>query len=77
MYQSLIWALVADDNARGLGPPLDAEDRERLADPLVDGVRRDLEFGGDFLGRQELVDQQQAVQLAGSEARNSRRHFVG
>ena len=77
MYQSLIWPLVAGDDACGLGPPLDAKDRQGLADPLVDGVRRNLELGGNFLGRQELVDEQQAVQLAGSQARNPRRHFVG
>jgi hypothetical protein len=51
MYQSLIWSAVLRDETSGLGTPLDAEDLKRLADALVDGVRRDIELGRDFLGR--------------------------
>ena len=39
MYQSLIWSAVLRDEARRLGAALDAEDLERLADALIDGVR--------------------------------------
>ena len=49
MYQSLIWPAVLGDDARGLGAALDAEDLERLADPLIDGVRRNVELGRDLL----------------------------
>jgi hypothetical protein len=42
MYQSLIWFFVAGDSAGSLCTPLDAENLERLADALVDGVRRDV-----------------------------------
>ncbi|MEO5611405.1 MAG: hypothetical protein ABIQ67_01355 [Sphingomicrobium sp.] len=57
MYQPLIWAAVEGDEAGGLAAPLDAKDVERAADALIDGVRRDVELVGDFLGRQMLVDQ--------------------
>jgi hypothetical protein len=39
MYQTLIWPAVLRNDARGLGTPLDAEDRKCLADALIDGVR--------------------------------------
>ena len=39
MYQTLIWAAVLRNDARGLGPAFDAEDLERLTDALIDGVR--------------------------------------
>ena len=48
MYQSLIWAPVLGDDARGLGPPFDAEGLESLADALVDGMRRNIELAGDL-----------------------------
>jgi hypothetical protein len=64
MYQSLIWSAVLRDNPRRLCPAGDAEDREGLADSLVDRVRRDSELGGDFLGIQMLVDEAEAVELA-------------
>ncbi|MEO7601899.1 MAG: hypothetical protein ABIS39_01345 [Sphingomicrobium sp.] len=70
MYQTLIWAAVARDNARRLGPPLHAKDVQGLADALVDGVRGDSELVRDFLGREVLVDQQEAVELARAEPRN-------
>jgi hypothetical protein len=77
MYQSLIWALVASDDAGGLCAPFNTQDCERLADPLVHGVGRNLEFGSDFLGGKELVDEPQAIKLAGRQSRDARRHLVG
>jgi hypothetical protein len=71
MYQSLIWLLVAGDDPRRLRAPLDSEDCERLADALIDGVRRDVELPGDFLGRQMLVDEQQAIELSGRQPRDT------
>ena len=49
MYQSLIWLGMLSDDARGLSAPLDSESLKRLADALVDGVRRNPELSGDFL----------------------------
>jgi hypothetical protein len=51
MYQSLIWAAVLRNETRRLRATLHAKDLQRMADPLIDGVRRNSEFGGDFLGR--------------------------
>jgi hypothetical protein len=48
MYQSLIWSLELGNDARRLSPTLHAEDGERMANALVDGVRRNLELGRDF-----------------------------
>jgi hypothetical protein len=48
MYQSLIWSAVLADDARRLRAPLDAKDSKGLADSLVDGMRGNLELGGDF-----------------------------
>src|SRR5687767_6553403 len=71
MYQTLIWPAVPGNEAGGLGPPLDAEDVERAADALVDGVRRDVELSGDLFRGQMLVDQPQAVELARAQPRNA------
>jgi hypothetical protein len=76
MYQSLIWAAVLPDDARRLVAPLDAEDVKRLADPLVYGVRRDVEGGGNFLGRQVFVDEPQAVELPGAQACDALSHDI-
>jgi hypothetical protein len=67
MYQTLIWSAVLRDEASRLGTPFDAEDLERLADALIDGVRRNFELGRDFLGRPMLIDKAKAVELAGSQ----------
>jgi hypothetical protein len=77
MYQTLIWAAVAGNEAGGLGPALDPEDVERDPDALVDGVRRDFELGRDLLGGQVLVDQPQAIELARAQPRDAARdeHF--
>jgi hypothetical protein len=45
MYQSLIWPGILGDDPRGMLPRVDAKRSERLADPLVHGVRRDSELG--------------------------------
>jgi hypothetical protein len=50
MYQPLICAFVLGDDPRRLRAALDTKDCERLANPLVDGVRRNVELGSDFLG---------------------------
>jgi hypothetical protein len=63
MYQSLIWLLVLGDDARCLRAPLDAEDRQRLADALVDRMGRDVKLDRDFLGIQMLIDEQETVEL--------------
>jgi hypothetical protein len=76
MYQTLIWAAVLGDEARRLGASFDAEDVEGDADSLVDGVRRDVQLGGDFLGGQMLVDEPQAIELAGAQLRDARRDKV-
>jgi hypothetical protein len=68
MYQPLIWALVLGDDARCLGPPLDAKDLKRLPDALVDGVRRNVQLGRNLLGREMPIDKSQAIQLAGGQA---------
>ena len=64
MYQTLICGTVAGDDPRRLGAPRDTEDLERLADALVDGVRGDSKLAGDFLRREVLVDEEQAIELA-------------
>jgi hypothetical protein len=76
MYQSLIWSFVSGNDSRRLRPPFDPKDRECLADPLVDGVRRDVELRRDFLRRQELVDEPQAIQLRRSQASDAPRHGI-
>jgi hypothetical protein len=75
MYQTLIWAAVLGDDARGLAAALDSKDVKRAADALVDGMRRDIKFGRDFLGRQVLVDQPQAIELARAQPRDAARHY--
>jgi len=56
------------DDPRGLGAALDPEDVERAANPLVDGVRGDVELDRDLFGIEVLVDQQQALELPRAEA---------
>jgi hypothetical protein len=64
MYQTLIWPTVLRYEARGLGAPFNAEDLKRLADALIDRVRRDFQFRGNLFRRQMLVDEAQAIELA-------------
>jgi hypothetical protein len=77
MYQTLIWALEVGHDAGCLVAPLNAKGGERLADPLVYRVRRDLQLCRDLLRGKKLVDETQAIQLSGCEARNALLHFVG
>jgi hypothetical protein len=72
MYQTLIWPAVLRDEARSVRPPLDAEFMKRLANALVDCVGRNVELARNFLGRQMLVDQSKAIELARSEAADPR-----
>jgi hypothetical protein len=74
MYQSLIWSAVPRDEAGRLAAPLDAQDVQCLADALVDGVMRDIELGGDFLGGQMLVDELQALELTRTQPRDAFSH---
>jgi len=77
MYQSLIWALVLGDDPSRLRASLDPENCERLTDPLVHRVRRNVKLGGDFLGRQESVNEAQAIKLGGSQSCDALGHRVG
>jgi hypothetical protein len=69
MYQSLIWFVVARDEARRVGATFHAQGLERDADALIDGMRRDVELGRDFLGREMLVHQQKTIELPASQLR--------
>jgi hypothetical protein len=73
MYQTLIWSAVPGDETGGLAAALDAQDVQRAADSLVDRVRGNVELGRDFLGRQMLIYQPQAIQLARAKPRNAAR----
>jgi hypothetical protein len=64
MYQSLIWPFVLGDDARRLSAALNTQNRQGLANPLIDGVRRDVKLARNFLGRQMLVDEAKAIELA-------------
>src|SRR6476659_7818060 len=68
MYQSLIWLSVLDHEARRLGAALDTEDLQRLADPLVDCVRRNAELDRDLFRVAMLVDEQETVELTRRQA---------
>jgi hypothetical protein len=64
MYQSLIWAVHPSYQSRSLRTSLDAQDVERTSDSLVNRMRGNPEFNGDFLGRKMLIDQKQRVELS-------------
>jgi nucleoside-diphosphate-sugar epimerase len=70
MYQSLIWLGILVDDPRRLRAALNAEDLQRLADALVDGVGRDSELGSDFLRAEMLCDKTKAIELTRTEPRN-------
>jgi hypothetical protein len=76
MYQSLIWAAVLRHDARSLGPALHAEDLKGLADALIDRVGRDVKLDRDFLGRQMLVDEPQAVELPRTQPSDACGHII-
>jgi hypothetical protein len=71
MYQSLIWPAVLGDDPGRLGPPLDAEDLQRLADALVDRMRRNVELRRDLLRIQMLVDEAETIKLSLRQPRDS------
>jgi hypothetical protein len=75
MYQSLIWSADLRHESRGLGAAVDAQDLQGAAEPLVDGVRRDVELDRDFLGRHVLVDQTQTIELARAQPRHTGREL--
>jgi hypothetical protein len=76
MYQTLIWFGVLRDDARGLGTPLYSQDLQRLADALVDRVRRNAELCGNLLGAEVVIDKAQAVELTARQPRDARGHIV-
>jgi len=76
MYQPLICRIVAGPHRRGdhsgrFAALIDAQDMQRLAHPLVDGMRRNTQLERDFLGRQMLVDQRQALTLSIAKPRHA------
>lgn len=73
IYQTLIWAKLSRHQTRGLRPALNPEDLEREADALVDGVRGNTELDRNFLGREMLVDQAEAIELARGKSRHRTR----
>jgi len=76
MYQSLIGATVLGNDARRLSAAGNAKDCKRLADALVDGVRRNAELDRDLFGRKQLVDEPQAVKLAAGQPGDTLGHQV-
>jgi len=76
MYQTLIWSAELRDETSGLRTPLHAERVERLTDALVDSMGGDPKLVRDLLGRQMLVDQAQAIELAVGESRDPRSYRV-
>jgi hypothetical protein len=76
MYQSLIWPFHLRHDPGSLGTPLHAENGERLADALVDGVVRDAELGRDLLRAQMLVDEKETVELSRAESGDTLGHVV-
>jgi len=63
MYQSLIWLGVVGHEPGRLRTASDAESLERLPDALVDGMRGDSQLDRNFLRRQMLSDEAQAIEL--------------
>jgi hypothetical protein len=76
MYQTLICLVVGMDGRanqpRRLASPLYAQLFQGAADPLVHGMRADAQPGRDFLAAVMLVDKQEAVDLALTEACDTR-----
>src|SRR4030095_14927270 len=73
MYQTLIWSLHLRDHARCLRTAIDAQHMQGAANALVDGVRGNAEFDGDFLGGHMMIDEQQAIELALAQPRDALR----
>jgi hypothetical protein len=70
MYQSLICSAVLRHQARRLRTTFNAKDLQRLADPLIDRMRRDSKLDRDFFGGKMSIDQTQAIELAGRQLRH-------
>jgi hypothetical protein len=75
MYQPLIWSVHLRDEAGRLAAALDSEKVQSAADALVDGVRGNTEFDGNLLGREMLVDEQEAIELRLAQPRHIPRDF--
>ncbi|MEO7751346.1 MAG: hypothetical protein ABIS09_08505, partial [Sphingomicrobium sp.] len=76
MYQLLIWPGVLVNDARRLRAAFDAEHVKRLADTLVDGMRRNSKLGRNLLGQEVLVDEPKAIELSRRQPFESRLHHV-
>jgi hypothetical protein len=76
MYQPLIWVLSLRDDAGRLGTALDSKGCDGLANSLIDGVGRDPELGGNLFRAEMLIDQTQAIELAGTQPRYPLGHCV-
>src|SRR3954452_19654006 len=76
MYQPLIWPFHLSDDPGCLRTAFHTERRKRLTNSLVYRVRRDVQLGRYFLGRKMLVDQEQAIELAGGKLPNPGGHHV-
>ena len=76
MYQTLIRAAVLSDEPGGLGAAFDTKGLQRVADTLVDGMRRNVEFDRNFLRREVLVDEPQAIELTGGQASDALGHLL-
>ena len=68
MYQALIWGAFVSrgrrHDPRRFTASLDAQRMNGLTNPLVDSVRRNAKAERDFLRRQMLVDQGEALALS-------------
>ena len=76
MYQPLIWLLALGgrgqrDDPRRFAALFDAEHLQRLADALVDRMGGNAKLERDFLGRQMLVDQLEALPLTDCQPCNT------
>jgi hypothetical protein len=75
MYQSLIFSFVGAGVLRhepgSLSAPLYTQYREGLADTLVDGMRRNIEFRGDLFRVEMLIDKAEAIELPRTQPRNA------
>jgi len=76
MYQTLIWSAVLGDEASSLSAALDAERMKRLADALINRVRRDSQLARNLLGIEVLIDQPKAVELPFGQLRDPRADHV-
>ena len=80
MYQTLICGVIGRNGGRNqagrFSPPFDAKLFEGSANALVDGMRAYAKADRDFLAAVMSVDEQQAFDLALTEAANGRSGIV-